>query len=106
GSSGRARTTATTIIILGAMLALAGLALAWPNPLAVIGVALINCAICGAIAWRFDLKLAHAAAIPFFALACLISANVLAGDFPSWSEDDARLAATFVSRTSGLAWLA
>ncbi|MEP7340138.1 MAG: hypothetical protein ABI977_20560, partial [Acidobacteriota bacterium] len=104
--SGRAQTTATTITILGAMLALAGLMLAWPRPLAVISVALINCAICGAIAWRFDLKPAHAAAIPFFALAWLMGANVLAGDFPSWSEDDARLAATFASRTSGLAWLA
>ncbi|MDQ3013859.1 MAG: hypothetical protein M3X11_24545, partial [Acidobacteriota bacterium] len=103
--SGYSQTAATSIAILGAMLAAGGLALAWPRPLAVIGVAWINCAICAAIAWRFELKLAHTASLAFFVLAYLIGANVVAGDFPSWSEDGAHLTATFVSRTSGLAWL-
>lgn len=105
GSSGKAKTIATSIAIIGMLLATAGLVLAWPQPSMVIGVALILWGICAAAAWRFDLKLAHAAAIAFFVLAYLIGCNLQFGDYPSWSEDGARLFASFVTRTSGLAWL-
>jgi len=105
GLSGKTRTAATSVAILGVMLAMAGLFFAWPWPQMLIGVALLNSLICAAIAWRFDLKMAHFAALVFFALAYLISANVLAGDFPAWSEDGARLINAFFSQTSGLAWM-
>jgi hypothetical protein len=103
--AGKTQTLATSVAILGAMLALTGLVLAWPEAGAVIAVALILCAVCVGIAWRFDLKLAHALALLFFALAYLTSANVLAGNYPSWSEDGVRLAASFLTNTSGLSWL-
>ncbi len=104
-SAGMTKTIATSIAIMGGMLATTGLVLAWPRPLLVMVIALINCAVCVAIAWRSDLKRAHYAAIAFFALAYLIGWNLLIGDYPSWSEDSRRLHASLWSKTSGLAWM-
>ncbi len=104
-ASGKTKTIATSIALLGAMLAMSGLALTWPRPLPMIGTALINCAICVVLARSFDLKPAHIAALAFFALAYLIGANVLIGDLPSWSEEPARLVACVWTRASGLAWM-
>ena len=105
GSSGKTKTIATSISLLGAMLAMSGLLLTWPRPLPMIGTALINCAICAVLARSFELKQAHAAAIAFFVLAYLLGANVLVGDLPSWGEDGARLIACLWTRASGFAWL-
>lgn len=103
--SGKAKTIATSIAALGAMASLAGLLLAWPQAGVVIAVALILCAVCAGVAWRFKLQLAHGLALLFFALAYLTGGSVLAGNYASWSEDGVRLAASFVMNASGIAWL-
>ncbi|HQR31817.1 MAG TPA: hypothetical protein PLK30_03700 [Blastocatellia bacterium] len=100
--SGRTKTAATSLALLGALLAFGGLALAWPRPLPLIVVALINCAVCGVIAWRLALKLAHGVAIGLFALAYLLGASVLWGGFPEWLEDSAQLIASFWTNNSGI----
>ncbi len=104
-ASGKTKTIATSIALLGAMLAMSGLALTWPRPLPMIGTAMINCVVCAVLARSFDLKLAQIGALAFFALAYLIGANVLIGDLPWWSEEPSRLVACVWSRASGLAWM-
>jgi len=104
-ASGKTKTIATSIALLGAMLAMSGLALTWPRPLPMIGTALINCVVCIVLARSFDLKLAQIGALAFFALAYLIGANVLIGDLPYWNEEPARLVACLWSRASGLTWM-
>lgn len=101
--SGKTKTAATSIALLGALLSLGGLALAWPRPVPLIVVALINCAVCGVIAWRLELKLAHAGAIALFALAYVLGASVILGGYPHWMEDSAALIASFGTETTGLA---
>ncbi len=103
--SGKTKTVATSIALLGAVLAFGGLALAWPRPVPFIRIALINCAICGVLAWRLKLRLAHAAAIALFALAYLLSANVLFGGYPDWMEESSALIASFWTRTAGISLL-
>ncbi|MFN0111540.1 MAG: hypothetical protein ACKVZH_21965 [Blastocatellia bacterium] len=103
--SGKTKTAATSIALLGGLLAFGGLALAWPRlwPLA-IGT-LINCAISAVVAWRFRLKSAHVAAIGFFTLAYLLVASERFGGLPAWSDDGGRLIASLFTRATGLAWL-
>lgn len=103
--SGKTKTVATSVALLGALLAFGGLALAWPRPVPFIQIALINCAVCGVLAWRLKLRLAHAAAIGLFVLAYLLSANVLFGGYPDWMEESSALIASFWTRTAGISWL-
>lgn len=108
--SGKTQTAATSIAIIGSLISLAALIFAWPNVIAVTITALINCAVCLAIALasskqalRYDLRLAHIGAIAHLSLAVLILANLLSRKLLSWSEDSGRLAASLFSLTSGAA---
>ncbi|MGE0129853.1 MAG: hypothetical protein AB7U82_17365 [Blastocatellales bacterium] len=108
--SGKTQTAATSITIIGSLISLAALIFAWPNVIAVTITALINCAVCLAIALassrqalRYDLRLAHIGAIGHLSLAVLTVANLLSRNVLSWSEDSPRLAVSFVSITSGVA---
>ncbi len=108
--SGRTQTTATSVSIVGSLIALAAMFFAWPNPTGVIMTALINCAVCVAVAlasskriWRYDLRLAHIGAIAHLTLAALVVANLFSHNVMSWIEDGGRLAASFGSKTSGVA---
>src|SRR5262245_28216645 len=110
GQSGKTLTAATSVGLVGSLISLAALLFAWPNPVAVVGAASINCAVCLAMALassgqalRYDLRLAHAIAIAHFSLAALTVANLLSqdGDVRWWSEDGQRLAACLISKTSG-----
>src|SRR5262245_23477232 len=108
--SGKTRTAATSVSLVGSLISLAALVFAWPNPVAVVGAAVINCAVCLAMALassghalRYDLRLAHAGAIAHFSLAALTVANLFSGDVHSWSEDSPLLAASLVSEASGYA---
>ncbi len=103
--SGKTKTVATSVALLGALLAFGGLALAWPRPVPFIQIALINGAICGVLAWRLKLRLAHATAIGLFTLAYLLGANVLFGGYPDWMEESSALIASFWTRTAGISWL-
>jgi hypothetical protein len=107
--SGKTQTAATSVSIIGSLIALAAMFFAWPNPTGVIITALINCAVCVAVAlmssqriWRYDLRLAHAGAVAHLTLAALVVANLFNGNIVSWVEDGGRLAASFGSKTSGV----
>jgi hypothetical protein len=108
GQSGKTRTAATSVSLVGSLISLAALVFAWPNPVAVVVTALINCAVCLAMALassgqalRYDLRLAHAIAIAHLSLAVLTVANLFSGNVLRWSENGPRLAASLISKTSG-----
>ncbi len=108
--SGGMRTAATSVVLIGSLISLAALIFAWPNATAVICSALINCAVCLAIALasssqslRYDLRLAHIGVVAHLSLAFLVVVNLISHNVLSWSEDGLRLAGAFVSRTSGVA---
>jgi len=106
--SGKTRTAATSVSLVGSLILLAALIFAWPNPVAVVITALINCAVSLAMALassrqalRYDLRLAHASAIAHLSLAAMTAANLLSGNVHLWSEDGRLLAASLVSKESG-----
>jgi len=108
--SGKTQTAATSVSIIGSLIALAAMIFAWPNPTGVIITALINCAVCVTIAlasskriWRSDLRLAHIGAIAHLTLAALVVANLFNHNVVSWVEDGGRLVTSFGSKTSGVA---
>jgi hypothetical protein len=108
--SGKTRTAATSVSLVGSLILLAALVFAWPNPVAVIIAALINCAVSLAMALassrqalRYDLRLAHASAIAHLSLAAMTAANLLSEKVHLWSEDGPLLAAGLVSKESGYA---
>src|SRR5262245_8969978 len=108
--SGKTRTAATSVSLVGSLISLAALVFAWPNPVAVVITALINCAVSLAIALassrqtlRYDLRLAHASAIAHLSLAVMTAANLFSGKVHPWSEDGPLLAAGLVSKESGVA---
>jgi hypothetical protein len=85
-----------SIVFIGALAALTALAIAWPNTVSVLTVALINCVSCGAAAWRFNLKTGHALSIAHFLIAFLIAVNLLVGNIASWQENGFLLMSVFV----------
>src|SRR5215468_5089345 len=108
--SGKTQTIAASVSIIGSLIALAALIFAWPNAIAVVITAAINCAVCLAMArggsgqaLRYDFRLAHFGAIAHLALAFLTVVNLISGDAPSWREDGPQLAVSFFSKTSGAA---
>src|SRR5215208_6659336 len=74
------RTTGTALGILGVMIALAGMILAWPNPSSIVPAALFNFAIFTALAIALELPVAHLIAAICFALAYLVTFQVFAGN--------------------------
>ena len=105
--SGKTRTAATSVGLIGSLISLAALVFAWPNPVGVIVTASINCAVYLAVALassgqalRYDLRLAHAIAIAHFSLASLTVANLFSPSLHWWSEDGQLLAANLFSKTS------
>ncbi|HET9479378.1 MAG TPA: hypothetical protein VFO72_08540, partial [Pyrinomonadaceae bacterium] len=73
------RTTGTAIGILGVMIVLAGMVLAWPNPASIVPAALLNFAIFTALAIALELPVAHLIAANCLALAYLVLFQVFAG---------------------------
>src|SRR5687767_4182662 len=73
------RTTGTALAILGVMIVLAGMILAWPNPASIVPAALLNFAIFTALAVALELPVAHLIAANCLALAYLVLFQVLAG---------------------------
>ena len=74
------RTTGTALGILGVMIVLAGMILAWPNPSSIVPAALLNFAIFTAVAVALEFPLAHLVAAICFALAYLVAFHVFAGN--------------------------
>jgi hypothetical protein len=74
------RTTGTALGILGVMIVLAGMVLAWPNPSSIVPAALLNFVIFTALAVALELPVAHLIAAACFALAYVIVFHVFAGN--------------------------
>ncbi|HEX5883308.1 MAG TPA: hypothetical protein VFY67_02065 [Pyrinomonadaceae bacterium] len=74
------RTTGTALGILGVMIVLAGMILAWPNPSSIVPAALLNFAIFTALAVALELPVAHLIAAICFGLAYLVAFHVFAGN--------------------------
>src|SRR6185436_17590112 len=79
------RTTGTALGILGVMIVLAGMMLAWPNPASIVPSALLNFAIFTVLAVALELPVAHLIAAICFALAYLVTGHVLVGNI-TWQN--------------------
>ncbi|HJS24278.1 MAG TPA: hypothetical protein VJ751_07990, partial [Pyrinomonadaceae bacterium] len=79
------RTTGTALGILGVMIVLAGMILAWPNPASIVPAALLNFAIFTALAIALELPVAHFVAAMCFALAYLVTCHVVVGNI-TWKN--------------------
>src|SRR6185437_5106126 len=79
------RTAGTALGILGLLIALAGMLLAWPNPVSIVPAALLNFAILTALAVALELPIAHVIAALCFALAYVVTFHVVAGDI-TWEN--------------------
>src|SRR5438094_2907619 len=77
-----ARMVGTSIAILGMVIVLAGMILAWPNPASLVPAALLNFAVFTAIAIYLDLPPAHIFAAGSLTLAYVVAAQVMSGRVP------------------------
>ncbi len=73
------RTAGTAVAFTGLAIMLSAVALAWPQPLAVFLVCLVNAVILSAVAFRWQEHFAHAVALPCAALAVLIAVTFTLG---------------------------
>src|SRR6185369_4918858 len=80
-----ARTAGTALGILGLMIVLAGMILAWPNPASIVPAALINFAVLTALAVALELPIAHVIAALCFALAYVVTFHVVSGNI-TWQN--------------------
>ena len=71
-----------SVAILGTVLAVAGMVLAWPNPASIVPAALFNFALFTAVAVFLDEPTAHVIAAGCLTLAYVIAFQVLAGHVP------------------------
>ena len=96
------RTAGTAAAVGGAMVMLAGLAAGWPNPGAMLPVALIDCAALTAAAFIFAIPAAH-----LLALVCLMVAWVLAVQVGlghvAWETDARTLVRAILEARTGVA---
>ncbi len=74
------RTAGTAIGVIGLIVVVAGMVLAWPNPASVVVAALLGVAIFTALAIALELPAAHLLAAGCFSQACLVSFHVVAGN--------------------------
>ena len=79
------RTAGTALGILGLMIVLAGMVLAWPNPASIVPAALLNFAVFTALAIALRLPVGHLVAAICFALAFLVTGHVMAGNI-TWEN--------------------
>src|SRR5215213_1422685 len=80
-----ARTAGTALGILGLMIVLAGMILAWPNPASIVPAAVFNFVIFTALAVALELPIAHVIAALCFALAYVVTFHVISGNI-TWEN--------------------
>src|SRR5262249_194814 len=73
------RTTGTAVALTGMIVMLAAGLLAWPSPLALLLVCIFDFATLSYIAFRYELPIAHAAALPCLAVLFLVSFHLTSG---------------------------
>jgi hypothetical protein len=71
------RTAGTSLALLGMLVLVLALALAWPDPLAVLLVGALDFAVLTAVAFRFGMPVVHAAALPCLAVGYLAAFHLL-----------------------------
>jgi len=79
------RTTGTVLAILGAMVLLGGVVLAWPNPASIVPAALLSFAVFTVVALVLDLPVGHFVAAVCVALAYTVMFQVYSGQVP-WTN--------------------
>ncbi|HET7286027.1 MAG TPA: hypothetical protein VFI71_01110, partial [Pyrinomonadaceae bacterium] len=79
------RTAGTALGILGVMIVLAGMILAWPNPASIVPAALLNFAVFTVLAIALELPASHLIAAICFSLAYLVTGHVLVGNI-TWQN--------------------
>jgi hypothetical protein len=96
------RTTGTTLAIVGAMLMLFMVVLAWPQPSLLIAVGLVNFAVLLALAIVAELPILHAAAVGCLALAYLVGFHAAQGSFVEYQSQLSRrlVEVIFMGRSS------
>jgi hypothetical protein len=77
--SGPLRAVGTSIALGGMLVLLGAMVLAWPQPIALVAVCLINSAVLSVVAWRYRLPVAQAAALPCLAAGYLTAYHLLTG---------------------------
>jgi hypothetical protein len=76
------RLAGTSIAVLGIVVLVAGMILAWPNPASVVPAALLNFAVLVTVAILLELPFAHLVAALCFSLAFLVLSHVVRGNIP------------------------
>ncbi len=97
------RTAGTSIAILGVLIVLSGMILAWPNPASIVPAALFNFAVFTALAVLLGIPRAHLLAVACFGLAYLVLFHVMAGHIPWQNLRVASLLQVSLSVSSGQA---
>ena len=97
------RTAALSIAVAGAAMLLAGVALAWPIPTAMLPTALVAAVTLSAIGVAFRLPEAHLPAVACLALAYLTGWHVAAGRFAWQGQDPTQALGVLISGASGQA---
>ncbi|HEY0544940.1 MAG TPA: hypothetical protein VGC91_06045 [Pyrinomonadaceae bacterium] len=100
------RTAGTSIALIGALLAIAGILLSFPNPASVVPAALIAFIIFTSVARFFDQPRAHLLAAFSFALAFIVAALAWTGQVAWQSPRSSSLFSDFYSIRSGQAMAA
>jgi hypothetical protein len=97
------RTVGTTLAIIGTLVVVAGVILAWPNPASIVPAAIFNFAVFTALAIVLEIPLAHVLAGLCLALAYLVLFHVLAGRVAWLNLRETSLLSASLSVHSGLA---
>jgi hypothetical protein len=97
------RTVGTALSILGMIIVVAGMVLAWPNPASIVPAALFNFAVFTALAIVLELPHAHVLAAVCLALAYLVLVQVLTGHIAWLNIRETSLLSATLSVRSGLA---
>ncbi|HEX5965966.1 MAG TPA: hypothetical protein VFY51_08540, partial [Pyrinomonadaceae bacterium] len=100
-----ARTTGTALGIVGVMIVLAGMILAWPNPASIVPAAMLNFAIFTALAVFLELPVAHLLAASCLGLAYLVTYHVAVGHIPWENLRVMSLLEVCLTVASGQAWV-
>ncbi len=95
------RTTGAAIAILGAVVTVAGMFLAWPNPASIVPAALFNFALFTAIAIFLDEPRAHIVAGACLTFGFLVAIHVALGDVPWQNPRLTSLLGVMLSASSG-----
>jgi hypothetical protein len=100
--AGMLRTAGSAIILSGVLVMLVPAILAWPHPVLLMVVCALDFAVLTYVAFRYDLAIAHAAALPCLAAAYLTGFHVVSGsvDYDRLGESMSELA---FSTQSGIA---